>query len=123
MGAFIISSWDPPRTQWIKKILPDEVYSYKDGKDVRQTMDGGFIIVGTLGQWNVDKYYNKWIKLNIYLVRTDKLGNVIWKKIYNNASSESASSVLQTSDGGFMVVGWTTSFGAGGRDVYIMKVD
>ena len=125
IGAFMISPSDPPQTQWIKNFKSD-IGTYNHGNDVRQTLDGGFIIGGTASYWSVRYIGNMlvhYLRSHIYLVRTDKLGNLIWQMTYKNAENEEGYSVLQTADGGFLVVGWTTSFGAGNGDVYLMKVD
>ena len=46
-----------------------------------------------------------------------------WSKTYGGISYDEARDVQQTNDGGFIVVGWTWSFGAGGRDVLVLKLD
>jgi len=48
---------------------------------------------------------------------------VFGKKTYRGSSDDWANSVRQTSDGGYIVAGVTTSFGARGKDVYIIKLD
>lgn len=51
-------------------------------------------------------------------------GDVItFQKVYGGNGNERAHSVKQTSDGGYVVVGETTSFGAGGKDWFVLKID
>jgi hypothetical protein len=77
---------------------------------VRQTSDGGYILVGrTAG--------------DVLLIKTDAKGNIQWAKTYGGKGSEGASSVRQTADGGYIVVGETNSFGAGGSDIFLIKTD
>jgi hypothetical protein len=57
------------------------------------------------------------------LMRTDKDGNQKWIKYYGGAGSETAWSMDATFDGGFILGGCTTSFGAGMEDFYIVKTD
>jgi hypothetical protein len=89
----------------------------EQGRCVKQTSDGGYIIAGktsfSFGAGGDD----------IYLVRTDSSGNVVWSKTYGGAANDAAYSVQQTNDGGFITVGETQSFGAGDRDVYLVKTD
>ncbi len=85
------------------------------GLRVKQTTDGGYIISGFLNGLGFGAE-------DIVLIKTDALGNTLWMKIFGGAGSEWGNYVEQTSDGGFMVVGYTTSFGAGGFDIYLLKV-
>jgi hypothetical protein len=87
----------------------DEAYS------VQQTSDGGYIVAGWT--WSFD------VVGDIFLIKTDVNGNVQWAKTYGGPGWEEAYSVQQTSDGGYIVAGWTTSFGTGGRDIFLIKTD
>ena len=46
-----------------------------------------------------------------------------WQKTYGGSGGDWAFSIQQTKDGGYIVAGWTWSFGAGGRDFYIIRLD
>jgi len=59
----------------------------------------------------------------MYLIRTDSLGNQLWEQSYGGSLYESGRAVIQTSDDGFLQLGWTRSFGAGQRDFYLVKTD
>ncbi|MBL8000754.1 MAG: PQQ-like beta-propeller repeat protein [Flavobacteriales bacterium] len=50
-------------------------------------------------------------------------GQVTWRRTYGGFGSDKAASVRQTTDGGFIIAGSTGSFGAGGGDVYLVRVD
>jgi len=81
-----------------------------------QANDGGFIIAGGTRSFGVAME-------DVYMIRTDKNGNLLWTKTYGGSGSDNASSVFQTSDNGFMISANTSSFGAGNSDAYIIKTD
>jgi hypothetical protein len=60
---------------------------------------------------------------DIFLIKTDASGNVQWAKTYGGIDFDYASSFQQTSDGGYIVAGFTESFGAGGEDIFLAKTD
>jgi hypothetical protein len=57
------------------------------------------------------------------LVRIDGSGDTLWSRIYGGSEPEKFWSARPTSDGGFIVAGWTESFGNGMADFYIIKTD
>ena len=50
-------------------------------------------------------------------------GDTLWTRTYGGGGDDYGQSVRQTDDGGFIIAGRTTSFGAGGWDVYLIKTD
>jgi hypothetical protein len=83
---------------------------------VQQTSDGGYILVGDA--WSPDGSNS-----NVFLVKTNASGNIQWARTYGGTSVDIAYSVQHTSDGGYIVAGFTRSFGAGDRDVFLIKTD
>jgi uncharacterized delta-60 repeat protein len=89
---------------------------YDNAYPIRQTTDGGFIVAGdtqSFGAGNND----------FWVLKLDVSGNVQWQKTYGGTSGETANSIWQTTDGGFIVAGDTLSFGTGGVDVWVLKMD
>ncbi len=97
--------------EWEKII---DTSSWEDGLSVQQTTDGGYIIAGDTGSADVNG--------DAYLVKTDASGNIEWEKTIGGSDYDCARSVEQTTDGGYILVGDSTSYGAGGGDVYLVKV-
>jgi hypothetical protein len=84
-----------------------------EATSVEQTADGGYIIGGTM---NAGGPVSK-----VLLLKTDSNGNVQWAKSYGGANYEFGNQVKETLDGGFVIVGNTTSFGIQFDDIYVIK--
>jgi len=99
--------------QWTKTIggPADEV-----GFSLIQTSDGGYAIAGKTESFGAGG-------ADVYVVKLDANGNLQWTKTIGGPKDDGGSSLIQTSDGGYAIAGETYSFGAGGRDVYVVKLD
>jgi hypothetical protein len=86
------------------------------GNSLIQTSDGGYAIAGVTISFGAGSE-------DVYVVKLDAHGNLQWTKTIGGKNWEWGYSLIQTSDGGYAITGATTSFGAGGYDVYVVKLD
>lgn len=84
---------------------------------VIQTSDRGYAIVGYFDPITIADFRDFW------LVKTDSLGNMQWNKTFGGENFDKAYSIIQTSDGGYAIAGYTMSYGAGGEDFWLVKTD
>lgn len=84
------------------------------GQCLQQTSDGGYIIAGFTG-------YN--YHYDAYILKTDSIGNLLWTRTLGLFDfADDTLSVQQTTDGGYILTGWTGSYGAGSSDVWLIKL-
>jgi hypothetical protein len=86
------------------------------GKSLIQTSDGGYAITGYTYSFGAGE-------TDVYVVKLDANGNLQWTTTIGGPESEEGNSLIQTSDGGYAIAGYTISFGAGYTDVYVIKLD
>jgi uncharacterized delta-60 repeat protein len=86
------------------------------GQSVQQTSDGGYIVAGYTYSYGAGS-------ADIWVLKLDANGNSSWQKTFGGTSFEEVTDVKQTSDGGYIVVGSTYSFDAGGGDIWVLKLD
>lgn len=89
------------------------VLGYNEGYSVQQTTDGGYILI-----------VRQSIGINnFWLIKTDANGDSLWTRTYGGINSDKGESVRQTADGGYIITGSTSSYGAGERDIWLIKTD
>jgi PKD repeat protein len=90
--------------------------STEEAHSIQETSDGDFIVAGSTGSFGAGSY-------DVWLLKLDSTGSVVWKKTYGGTSSDQAQTVRQTADGGYIVAGHTYSFGAGSQDAWVLRLD
>jgi hypothetical protein len=89
---------------------------FEEGVAVRQTTDHGYIVAGDTKSFGAGG-------IDVYLFKTNQQGDTQWSRTYGGTNEDRSSSVQPTSDGGYVVAGYTRSFGAGGADVFLIKTN
>jgi hypothetical protein len=81
-----------------------------------QTADGGYVLAGSTRSFGAGED-------DFWLIKTDEVGKMQWNRTYGGTGSDIAISLIETSDGGYALVGYTESFGAGSDDFWFVKTD
>jgi hypothetical protein len=83
---------------------------------IRQTDDEGFIVTGNVTNFGKGRY-------DFWIAKLNASGTIEWQKAYGGPQDDLVNSIIQTNDGGYLLAGKTKSFGAGGFDAAIIKID
>jgi hypothetical protein len=89
---------------------------YDYGYSVKQTFDNGFIIAGSSNSYGDGSS-------DAYIIKIDSAGGGLWHKTFGGINIDKAYSIQETSDSGFVIAGYTNSFGAGGYDIYVVRTN
>jgi hypothetical protein len=91
-------------------------YSANYGLSVIQTNDYGYVITGS-------SHKNMQPNTDVYLIKTDSIGDTLWTKFIGGPESEEGQCIAQTSDGGFIITGSIYYYGTMKTDVYLVRTD
>ncbi len=128
-GGYIVvgesASFGPYADVWVLKLDANghvqwqKTYgggNYEGGWAIQQTSDGGYIVLGQTATFGIGA-------LDVWVLKLDANGNIQWQKTYGGSDNDRGRAIQQTSDGGYVVVGSTYSFGVGRRDAWVLKLD
>ena len=113
VNAYLIRTDDKGEVIWTQTFGGNGI---EQGNSVQETTDGGFIITGRTNSFGAGDY-------DVYLIRTDNKGKKIWMHTFGGSGSEDGRSVKQTNNGGFIITGYTMSYGQGGSDIFLIRAD
>ena len=113
-GVLLIKTDSDGNEEWSKIFGISSAIPYANS--VQQTSDGSYIIAGSTLHYSISGDSDIWI------IKTDSSGNKEWNKKFGGSNEDRGSSVQQTSDGGYIIAGWTNSYGAGQSDVWLIKL-
>ena len=88
----------------------------EDAMSIIQTSDGGYAIVGMTRSWGVGNN-------DVLLIKLNSAGAVSWARTFGGMGFEYGNSIVQTSDGGYAIAGYTDSYSAGSYDYLILRLD
>ncbi len=111
--AILVKTNSNGSEQWRKTFGLDGVIT---PSFVRETPDGGYILTG-ITDWDDDIRIDE-----AWLLKTDSNGTEQWNKTIGRTGYDSVNSIHNTLDGGYILAGWTLSYGTGG-DAWLLKID
>ncbi len=100
------------------------VSNWDEGHCVMQASDGGYIITGGINAVPlVTMSIRNAVVSDVLLIKTDENGNEAWNQSYGGTGNDMGNSVIQDSNGDYIVAGFTSTYGIGGsNDVWLLKV-
>ncbi|MEO0211735.1 MAG: hypothetical protein ABIN66_07785 [candidate division WOR-3 bacterium] len=116
-GELIVAKIDKTGSLEWAKIYEDPSANFDEAYSVIQTSDRGFAVAG------YTVYFGSGGRQDFIVMKLDSDGNPSWVKAYGGNSDDNANSIIQTSDSGFAVAGYTRSYGVGSRDFMIIRLN
>jgi len=101
--AFFLKLSAEFQIEWQRFFGNDDPTTAEKALAVEPTDDGGYIAVGSTSSFGMGDR-------DVWVMKLDSAGQVVWQKAYGGVGREEAHLARQTPDGGFMVVGYATSF-------------
>ena len=111
--VWLVKSDSTGEVQWMKTYGGEQD---DNSSFVQQTRDGGFIIAGRTYSYSAGNS-------DIWLIKTNSSGDTLWTKAFGGIDYDYGISVRQSNDGGYILAGSTSSFGAGKGDIWLIKTD
>jgi len=100
------------------------------GQSITTTNDGGYVLTGWTRSNDGDfRGMNKG-DIDIFVIKLNSNGEIVWKKTYGGSGIEEGNSITTTTDGGYVLTGWTTSNDGdfsgmykGSDDIFVIKLN
>lgn len=110
---YLLKTDEQGDTLWTRTYGGDH---YDGARWVFQTSDNGYIVAG------IDRSYS-FGENDIQLFKTDSTGNILWTRSYGGEHEEGITGGQPTADGGYILIGYTASFGMGSMDAWLLRLD
>jgi len=105
----LIKSDNNGNLEWEKTFSSNKKSKWEHGMKIRQTSDGGYILIGTKGVSRWPMYLGG----DIWLIKIDADGNKLWEKTYGNPILKDVGwCVQETQDSGYIITGLTSGLGS-----------
>jgi uncharacterized delta-60 repeat protein len=88
----------------------------EEPRSIQQTKDGGFIVTGPTNSFGSGAN-------DVWVLKLENDGDIEWEKTYGGTKADVSHAIEQTFDGGYIVAGHTKSFGSGGQDHFVFKLN
>ena len=111
-------AWAIKLDEWGNMVW-DKTFGLSDNDvaySIIQTKDGGYAISGYTIFKNIGE-------ADLYIIKLDENGNRVWDKIFFGSKWDSAHSLIQTEDEGYVISGYTWSKGSGKQDAWVIKLN
>ncbi len=112
--AYLIKTDSLGDTLWTKTYSGNPC---SEGYSVQQTNDGGYIVAGIIYNHLIDSLSTDSSFTNVYLIKTNSLGDTLWTKTYGETGDDYGQSVQQINDNGYIIAGYSTS------DIILIRTD
>lgn len=90
---------------------------YDAAADMLNSSKGEVLIVGRTDSYSQD--------MNVNIIKIDEQGNIVWDRTYGGNETEEATEIIETKEGGFLVVGYSDSYSENPNesDIWLLKVN
>lgn len=112
LDVYLVKADENGDTLWTKTYGGD---SLDVGYSTWETTDNGYIIAGYTYSFGAGSY-------DLWVLKTDALGDTLWTKLLGGSGVEIGYSIQQCSDNGYIVTGFTSSYGSGSYDLWLVKI-
>lgn len=125
ISSFLVNAQNAPGIEWQKSLGGSRG---DQARSIQQTTDGGYIVAGRSFSNDGDVTVNHG-DYDYWIVKTDASGTIEWQKSLGGSDEDFAQSIQQTSDGGYIVAGYSDSHNGdvsgnhGMHDFWIVKLD
>lgn len=128
-GGYIVAGWTNSfnglEDYWVLKLNNDGSIAWQksyggegveEAGSIQETNDGGYIVAGNSNSFGAGLE-------DYWVVKLNSDGTIAWQKAYGGSNVDQASSIQELSNGGYIVAGYTSSFGTGNKDFWVLKLN